>query len=245
MVHHARLVIQQMDRLQDELGDYGHGFKGHVRLLCNTSALSEHLPSVLSAFLATHAGISIDLEERASDDIVDAIRNGLADMGVVSDLPDLDGLECFAFRPDPLVLVVPRDHPLSTEAATCLADVADAPFVGLVSGSALQEHIARHARRLGKPLNYRIRLGSFESVCQVVGAGIGIGIVPRAVASRCARSRKIRALALTDAWAARSLVLCVRRFDELMVHAQMLARHVLDSSQRRQATRGRLAGDAG
>lgn len=232
MVHHARLVLQQMDRLQGDLGDYGRGFKGHVRLLCNSSALSEHLPSVLSGFLANHPGISVDLEERASDGIVDAVRSGLADIGVASDLPDFEGLECFPFSPDPLVLIVPRDHPWASEAATSLSKVADAPFVGLVPGSALQEHVARHARRLGKLLNYRIRLGSFESVCRMVGAGIGEGIVPRAVAGRCARSCKIRTLALTDAWAKRNLVLCARQFDGLTAPAQLLARHVLDSSSR-------------
>lgn len=232
LIHHARLVLQQMDRLQGELGDYGRGFKGHVRLLCNGSALGEHLPSVLGGFLASHPGISIDLEERSSDAIADAVRNGLVDLGVVSDLADLSGLECFAFRPDPLVLVVPQDHALASDAAAGLADVVDAPFVGLVAGSALQDHVARQARRLGRQLNYRIRLGSFESVCRVVGAGIGVGIVPRAVASRCARSCKIRSLALTDAWAARRLVLCVRRLAELPAPAQLLARHLLEASPR-------------
>jgi DNA-binding transcriptional LysR family regulator len=57
-----------------ELGDYGTGLKGHVRLLCNTSALSEHLPELLSVFLASHPGISIDLEERPSYEIADAVR---------------------------------------------------------------------------------------------------------------------------------------------------------------------------
>ena len=230
MVHHARLVMQQMDRLHGDLGDYGRGFKGQVRLLCNSSALEEHLPSVLSAFLAANPGISLDLEERTSEDIVDAVRNGRADIGVVSNLPDLHGLECLPFRSDPLVLIVPRGHPLALMSTTSLADIADASFVGLSSSSALQEHIASHARRLGKPLNYRVGLGSFESVCRVVGAGIGVGIVPKATARRLARSCQIRSLALTDAWAARGLVVCVRRLDELMAPARMLAKHVLATS---------------
>src|SRR5450432_2177848 len=93
LVHHARLVLQQIERMQGELGDYGAGLKGHVRLLCNTSALSEHLPEVLSGFLSSHPGISIDLEERQSFEIVDAVRNDVCDIGVVSDAADLEGLE--------------------------------------------------------------------------------------------------------------------------------------------------------
>ncbi|MDB5930643.1 MAG: transcriptional regulator, LysR family [Polaromonas sp.] len=227
LLHHARLVLQQMERLQCELGEYGTGLKGHVRLLCNTSALSEHLPQVLSSFLATHPGISIDLEERPSCEIVDALRNQICDIGLVSDAVDLQGLDTFVFRPDPLVLVVPRAHAFTQRRTVSLAEVVDLAFVGLIEGSALQEHIAFHARRLGKRLNYRIRLRSFESVCRVVGEGIGVGIVPQAVAMRWARSAKIKRITLTDAWATRNLVLCVRRLDTLPAHAQQLVQHVL------------------
>jgi DNA-binding transcriptional LysR family regulator len=229
LLHHARLVLRQMDRLQGELGEYGTGLKGHIRLLCNTSAFSEHLPELLSGFLRMNPGVSIDLEERPSYEIVDALRTGVCEIGIVSDAVDLEGLQTFAFRADPLVLVVPKGHPLTARTAVALADVADYSFVGLVQGSALQEHISHHARRLGKQLNYRIRLRSFESVCRVVGQDIGVGIVPSAVAVRCARTTQVKRLTLTDSWAARRLVLCTRRGDELPLHAQQLLRHVLGS----------------
>ncbi len=229
LLHHARLVVRQLERMQGELGDFGDGLKGHVRLLCNTSALSEHLPGVLSGFLSAHPGISVDLEERLSADIVDAVRSGVCDIGLVSDSADLEGLEVFAFRPDPLVLVVPKDHPLAARKSIGLAEVLDAPFVGLAEGSALQEHVAQHARRLGRRLNYRVRLRSFESVCRMVGQGIGVGVVPKAVARRCAASSRVKGVALSDGWAARALVVCVRRLDELPAHAQQLVAHVLDA----------------
>jgi DNA-binding transcriptional LysR family regulator len=106
------------------------------------------------------------------------------------------------------------------------------PFVGLVEGSALQEHVAQHARRLGKRVTYRIRLGSFESVCRVVGQGIGAGIVPRAVAIRYARSTRIKRVALTDAWATRNLMLCVRHLEGLSTSAQQLVQHLLPDRAR-------------
>jgi DNA-binding transcriptional LysR family regulator len=156
------------------------------------------------------------IEERPSVEIVDAVRQGLVDVGVVSDMVDLEGLETFAFKPDPRVLVVARDHPLASRSAMALNDVVDTPFVGLLPGNALQEHIAQQVRRLGKQLYFRVRLATFESVCRMVGAGVGIRLVPRAVATRCARACKIRPIALSDAWATRNLVLCVRRFDDLI-----------------------------
>ncbi len=233
LLHHARLVLRQMEHLHGELGDYGSGLRGHVRMLCNTSAISEHLPEVLSGFLASHAGISVDLQERSSVEIADALRNDICDLGMASDSAALDGLEQHFFRRDPLCLVVPREHPLARRSSVSLADVADEAFVGLSEGSALHEHLAYHARQLGKRLNYRIRLRGLESICRVVGQGIGLGIVPQAVAARYGRSAGVRRIALSDAWAARNLVLCVRRMDELPQPVQWLARHILAAGEAR------------
>ncbi|MFZ4285658.1 LysR substrate-binding domain-containing protein [Variovorax sp. HJSM1_2] len=227
LLQHARRILQQLAQLQGDMGDYGRGLKGHIQLLCNTSALSEHLPQVLGPFLTQHPGIAIDLEERASADIVDAVRREVCDIGIVSDTVDLSGLETRVFRPDPLVLVVPQAHALAQHARLGLADVADQAFVGLSAGSAFHEHLAQQARRIGKRLHYRIRLGGFESVCQMVGQGIGVGIVPLAVAQRCGRRAKLKRITLTDSWAKRHLVLCVRQLDALPAHVQQLVQCVL------------------
>jgi len=227
LLHHARVVLAQMEQLHGELGDYGTGLKGHVRVQCNTSAMTEHLPEPLSRFLALHPRVSVDLEERASQDIVDALHGSLCDIGIVSDAVDVAGLAQFEFRRDDLVLVVPRGHALARRRRVALADVVDSEFIGLANGSPLQEHIAWHARRMGKRLNYRVRVRSFESVCGMVEQGIGVGIVPFTAAGRCAATMKIRHIALTDDWAARKLLACVRQMDELSPNARRLLQHLL------------------
>jgi DNA-binding transcriptional LysR family regulator len=108
-----------------------------------------------------------------------------------------------------------------------LADVADQDFIGLAAGSPLQEHIAQHARQLGMRLRYRVRVRSFEALCRMVEQGIGVGVVPRAAALRCGRSMKIARVALTDAWAARQLLACVRPGEALPQHAQRMLEHLL------------------
>lgn len=229
LVHHARVVLQQVERMRAELGDYGTGLTGHVRLLCNTSALSEYLPDILSSFLVRYPRISVDIEEKVSHEIGDAVRMGLGDMGIVSDSIDLQGLESFPFRADSLTLIVPKAHPWAQRRNIGLAEVADSDFVGLVEGSALHDHVAAHARLLGKRLSYRIRLRSFDAVCRMVGMGIGIAIVPDKAAIRCARSAGIKRVPLTDSWASRNLVLCVRRADELPLYATQMMEHMLAS----------------
>ena len=227
LAHHARLVLQQMERLRGELGEYGAGLQGHVRMLCNTSAMTEHLPEALGAFLVQHPRVSVDLEEQGSSAIVDALRSGLGDIGIVSDVVDVEGLQHFAFRRDDLVLVLPRGHALARRRRVALAEVIDCSFVGLPEDSPLQEHVALHARRLGRRLSMRVRVRSFEAVCRMVEQGVGVGIVPRAAAERSPSLPRIRAVAIAEAWAARHLLACVRDVDALPLHARRMLSHLL------------------
>lgn len=236
LVHHARVVLQQVAQMRDELGDYTHGIKGHIRLLCNTAAMSEFLPEALSAFMAAHPNIDIDLEERLSYDIVQAILKGMADVGIVADSVDTTGLETFPFRLDRMVLVTARDHPLAAappeEAkstgkakagrAVDFVQALDYDFVGLAGDSALQQYLAEHAARAGKPFRYRVRLRSFDAVCRMVETGVGIAIVPETAARRCQRSMRIQRIRLSNAWATRALSICVRRLDELPSYTRQL-----------------------
>src|SRR5580700_10326171 len=83
LVHHAQLVIQQLERMRGELSEYADGFRGRVRLFANTTATTEFLPVSLAAFLSQHPQIDIDLEERSSRDIVRAVAGSLAEVGIV------------------------------------------------------------------------------------------------------------------------------------------------------------------
>jgi DNA-binding transcriptional LysR family regulator len=222
LAHHARVVIGQMERMRGELGEYARGLKGHIRLLSNTSALIEFLPEPLAAFLAAHPNIDVDLEERESTEIVQAIARGAGDVGVIADSVASGGLDTFAFRPDRLVLVTARNHQLAARRRIAFVDALDHDFVGVAAQSALPKHLEGHAARAGKRLKYRVRLRSFEGVCRMVEAGVGIGVIPETAAARCAKSMRIHRVQLTDAWATRQLMLCVRRFDELPQYAQKM-----------------------
>lgn len=107
-------------------------------------------------------------------------------------------------------------------AAACAWRVKDAAFVGLGAASLLQQHIALHARRLGRHLRYRVRVGSFEAICGLVEQGIGLGVVPQTAARRCARTMQLRRAVLDEPWAARTLLACTWADAPLPAHARRL-----------------------
>jgi DNA-binding transcriptional LysR family regulator len=226
LLAHARTILRQTERLREDLGAYAGGLAGQIRVLSNTNALTEFLPEALSSFLTTHPNVSVDLEEKLSDEIVGQIAEGVADLGIVAATVDVSELETYPFRKDRFVLAVAHDHPLAKRAKIAFADVLRHDFVGLDRASALQRFLADKAARSGQALRLRVQLRSFDAVCRLVECNVGIGIVPETTARRVARTMAIKAVALTDAWAARELTICIRRLGELPPYARQLVEHL-------------------
>src|SRR4249919_4314474 len=231
LLQHARAILRQAERLHDELGAFSGGIAGQIRVLSNTNALTEFLPEALSSFLSTHPNVSVDLEERLSDEIVGLIAEGVADLGIVAATVDASTLETYPFRKDRFVLVVARNHPLAKRSKISFADVLDHDFVGLDRAGALQRFLADKATRIGQPLRLRVQLRSFDAVCRLVECNVGIGIVPETTARRVARTMAIKPVTLSDPWAVRDLTICVKSHDELPAFAQQLVEHLRDRNQ--------------
>src|SRR6202163_2332943 len=231
LLQHARAILRQSERLHEDLGAYGGGLAGQIRVLSNTNALTEFLPEALSSFLAAHPNVSVDLEERLSDEIVGLIAEGVADLGVVAGTVDAGALETYPFRKDRFVLVVAQDHPLSKRAKIGFEEVLDHDFVGLDRASAIQRFLATKAVRIGRPLRLRVQLRSFDAVCRLVECKVGIGIVPETTARRVSKTMAIAIVPLTDSWAVRDLTICIRSMSELPLYARQLVEHLRASNQ--------------
>jgi DNA-binding transcriptional LysR family regulator len=225
LLHHARLILQQIEAMRGELGNYAQGLKGCIRVFANSSALSEFLPDMLADFLVQHRNIDLDIEERSSFQIVRAVAEGFADIGVVADIVDFGLLQTFELGTDRLVLIVPRNHRLARKRRAHFHEVLQEEHVGLLAGSALQQHIGQHALQAGQPLRLRARLNTFESICHMVERGVGVAVIPKRAALRCS-SPSIKIIPLADEWSLRRLYVCVREFDALPQQAQDLVRRL-------------------
>src|SRR5258707_4713309 len=215
LLQHARAILRQAERLREDLGAYAGGFAGQVKVLSNTNAITEFLPETLSSFLNAHPHVSVDLEERLSDEIVGLIAEGVGDIGIVAGTVDAGRLTTYPFRSDRFVLVIARDHPLALRSKIGFEEVLDHDFVGLDRASALQRFLADKASRAGRPLKLRVQLRSFDAVCRLVECNVGIGIVPETTARWATKAMAIAAVPLADPWAGRDLTTCVRSFQKV------------------------------
>jgi len=222
LLKHARSILAQSARLREDLGAYAGGLSGEVRLLANTNALTEFLPEALSRFLAAHRHVSVDLEERLSDEIVGLVAEGVGDIGIVAGTVEMAALQSFPFRSDRFVVVTATDHPLAQREAVAFADALDFDLVGLERSSSLQRFLAGKAAREGRPLRLRVQLRSFDAVCRLVECGVGVGVVPQSTARRAAKTMALSVVALSDDWAVRELRICVRDLEALRPYAREL-----------------------
>ncbi|TIN71090.1 MAG: LysR family transcriptional regulator, partial [Mesorhizobium sp.] len=149
LLHHARAVQNQIEAMTGDLGAYATGLRARVRLMANTAATSALLRDMLPAFLVAHPGIDIDLDERPSHEIAEAVASGAADLGIAATWAGLSHLEQKPFFIDRLMVIAARDWPDLEGNTTNLGDLLGEAFVGLSAGHPLQEHITRQAARLG------------------------------------------------------------------------------------------------
>jgi DNA-binding transcriptional LysR family regulator len=220
---HARIVMQNLEEMRGDLNNFAQGLRCHVRVLANTVATVEFLPPALAAFLAAHPNIDVDLEQRHSREVIRAVAEGVADIGIIAEAVDpAEELETFPFAEDRLVLVTPREHPLSGYREIAFRETLDHDFVGFVAGTALQETLDHHAARFGRRLKLRVRLNNFDSIARMAESGIGIAVLPERAARRYQQSMAIQIVALTDGWAPRHFTICVRSFASLPPHAKWL-----------------------
>ncbi|MDN4546980.1 LysR family transcriptional regulator [Pseudomonas sp. C32] len=215
LLKHARLIMRQIGYLKTEFAEYGTDSSGHIRIFANTTAVTEFLPEVLAGFLAKNPGVTIDLQERLSRDIVRGVQDGATDMGIIAGPVVAKDLQVLHFSTDRLVLVVPKGHVLDTGEPLKFRAALAFHHIGLQVGSTLQEFIREQAEKLGEQLTWRIQVTSFESICRMVEAGVGIGVLPESAATRHSRTMELSIIQLDEPWAVRERSILVRQLEAL------------------------------
>ncbi|NIE78275.1 LysR family transcriptional regulator [Pantoea sp. Ap-967] len=226
LLHHARRMLFNLEKIGLELGEHLQGVRGYVRMLANLSAIIQFLPEDLAEFSGHHVQIKVDLEERPSNGVVQGLLDGVADLGICSGDCDTRELHAVRYTRDQLVLVVREGHALADQPRVAFADTLENDFVGLHSASSINMRTVEAARRAGKVLRLRIHVPSFDAVCRMVQADMGVGVLPRKAFELFGGALGLHAVALSDDWAERELLLVVRELEALSPVSRMLFEHL-------------------
>ncbi len=238
-LHHARHVLFSLEKMQGELSEYAGGVRGHVRMHANISSIVQFLPEDLGAFARQHEQIKIDLEEHVSTEVIRAVLEGAADIGICHPVGGLasgqanglNGLQAQPYRRDNLMLVVPRGHVLAAQAAISFEASLDWDHVGLHSNSAIYLAMRRAAAQAGKNIKLRIHVTGLDAMCRMIHNGLGIGLIPDRAFALMHGVGDLVAIALTDSWAARQTQIVSRDFAALPASARLLVAHLTREPQ--------------
>ncbi len=227
VMQHAMRLFQGFEQMSNELAEYSKGAKGHVRLWANMSALTEFLPAALASFLATHPEIQVEVEEQLSSDIVRALTDGIADIGIFAEGTVASGLLTRIIGNDQLVIACNKSHPLGKRKCVSFGECLQYDFVGLNRGSALLELTSRNAEKLGKQMRLRIQVRSYDAMCQMIRVNLGIGVLPLQACEGQIKAMGLKVIPLDDDWADRNLLLAIKSNAPQSPAASLLSQHLL------------------
>ena len=176
--------------------------------------------------MALHPQVDVRLQEQISSAIAHSVAENAADVGILNEGHYGERVTLLPYRTDELVLVVPTGHALARRKSVRLIDALPFDFVGAHPNSAINNQLTRAAAEAGLPLRLRIQVTSYDALCLMVNAGLGVGVMPRGSAALYQGTLAIRTVTLNESWAQRRLALCVRSEESLSTVARLLVEHL-------------------
>lgn len=228
LLHHARSVLFSLEKMQGELSEYADGVRGHVRVHANISAVVQFLPEDLGTFIRRNEGVKVDLEEHLSTEVVRAVREGAADLGICSAalVPDGTELQSLPYREDRLTLVVPAGHVLADREEVGFEDSLEFDHVGLHANSSIYLAMHQTAARSGRTIRLRIRVTGLDTMCRMIQNGLGVGVMPHRAFELLHNTGALVCVPMTDPWTTRRIDLVARDFSSLPMTARLLVNHL-------------------
>ena len=225
----ARALLVEINQMNADMRDHSRGSKGSLRILANTSVMTESLPDDLARFEQANPDVRLVVEERWSAEIVRSVLAAEGDIGIVVEGLNTEGLDSFPYRSDRIAAVIREDHPLAGMSELSFADVLDDDLVALESGSSMMRLLAAQAVIAEKTMHLRVQVRSFEAVCRMVQAGFGIGILPFQSARALGDGFGLVVRPFRDEWAERTMLVCVKKERSSNASVAKLVNHLTGS----------------
>lgn len=221
----AEAILADVARARAAMDEHAGTLRGGVRAAATTGDALRLAPA-LARFGREHPGVRIALRHGSASDILELVATGAVDVAVAS-LPDglvvPEGVEATALRAERLVLLTAPDDELAGAGGVALWDVRDRPFVLAEPGTGLRDSALRACAAEGFGPVPLFEVGEPTAVRLLVGAGLGVALVPESWTSQAGPEAGVATVAGTAATHAPSLI---TRRDALTPVARLLAERV-------------------
>ncbi|GAA0223353.1 LysR substrate-binding domain-containing protein [Saccharothrix mutabilis subsp. mutabilis] len=198
----GRELLPAARRALDDLADglaaaraVGGGLAGRLRIGFAASLALTVLPGLLRAYRDRFPDVRLDLHELTSAPQVTALHDRTVDVGLLREDPDDPDLRTALVHTERFVAVLPATHPLATHRTVPLRSMADEPFVLLPrsAGPRFHDRVIDVCRAAGFTPRVAQRAVEWQTVCALVGAGLGVSLAPEGI-----RRLRLRGVAFRD-----------------------------------------------
>ncbi len=171
--------IENAARLAHEIRQ---GKRGYLAIAAYASISIALLPRIISVFAEQRPELRIKIISRDSQGVRDLISTQQFDLAIAElpqDYPH-SHMESFTYRCE---CMMPPDHPLAEREVITPADLDGVPFVTLFRGDPLYQKLAAAFSQYGARWNVVAETEFFSTACELVAAGIGVGLIDPVVSA--------------------------------------------------------------
>lgn len=173
-VEQAFLGMAHLRGAAARIRDYG---SGELRIACLSALSTNVLPRALQAFMARNPNVAITFQARMSSNVRDLVASGQFDLGVVADEIDSTGVEVEEFARFRVAVAMPKGHPLEALDVINPADLVGHPFIALAPEDTTRREAEDAFERAGVTIRPVMETPYSTTICAMVAAGIGVGLV--------------------------------------------------------------------
>jgi len=181
----AKGILTAVERARGNARSASLGEEGALSVGFMYAAAYSVLPPLTRAYASAFPRVDMKLGETIPTLLLEDIRNGKIDVGIMYPPDVLDGLESRQVFREPLVAVLPADHALAGAASIAVRDLGDESFIisPRVASTFIYDTIVSYCRHAGFAPRIRLETNFQQTIINLVGQGLGVALVHRSMQS--------------------------------------------------------------
>jgi len=193
---HAKSILERVEQARGQALAVGVGQLGHLEIGLSGSLLLGPLPQLIVAYRRSFPGVAVVLHEMTPAAQLAALRDRRIDMSFSRTAVNDDFLVSELAWPDPVLVAMPRGHPLAARRKLELRDLASEEFVMLrLDSSGFARYLNECCIEAGFMPRASQQVVESQAIPSLVAAGLGVALVPASLQRVHRRGVEYRALA--------------------------------------------------
>ncbi|EMG28421.1 transcriptional regulator GltC [Listeria fleischmannii 1991] len=178
----AKRAVNELQKAEAIVTEYTNPKIGTVRVGLPNSLATKVLPAVISEFRKNYPDISYQFMEGSNAELTNMLLSGDLDLTFLSPVPtETEFFYTTRFFDEKLKVIVPKSHPLSNELTLTLHDLKNEKFILYPNDFDLFQIVQTSAKKKGITLDIAFQSTDFYTIQGLVGAGLGISILPEMI----------------------------------------------------------------